>query len=184
MGGGPWRNAVYSNAKFKPHMRTLKNRIPLNRNYAGCFKFDSSSDFKHNRGKGFTPGLCMRRCKAFRYIALSKSFCKCDNFYDQSSKVADNQCNFKFVGAGGPGRNAVYHNKDFDVHAAKRRKEHKKAKKRKLKHKKEKQELKEDPASMDLLKTNKKRFNKHGQDHKKPQDDRSDLLKSKQQHHK
>merc|ERR1712054_573727 len=92
-GGGPWRNAVYTN--------------PNADNYLGCYKDNAARDFSAGpKQYGYTAESCMNKCQDFKYVALQDGgWCSCDNTYSTPSntysQVGKGECNKGFIGGGG-----------------------------------------------------------------------------------
>merc|ERR1719359_2275046 len=107
-GGGPWRNAVYTNVKYTAPK-------PL-AHFLGCYKDNGSRDFAHGpKQYGYTSAKCMDKCKQYKFVALQNGgWCSCDNSYSTPAgtypRMGNGDCNKGFRGGGGPWRNAVYTN--------------------------------------------------------------------------
>jgi len=105
--GGPWRNAVYTNARYS---------APKSQRYLGCYQDNGSRDFRAGPKRyGYRANTCAAACKGYTYVALQNGgWCSCDNSYSTPSstyrKRPTGECNKGFTGGGGPWRNAVYTN--------------------------------------------------------------------------
>merc|ERR1719478_1428090 len=106
--GGPWRNAVYTNARYSAP------KAPAH--FRGCYQDNGSRDFKHGPKRyGYSSTTCMNACKSYKFVALQDNgWCSCDNTYSTPSntyrKRPSGECNKGGTGKGGPWRNAVYTN--------------------------------------------------------------------------
>merc|ERR1711881_231043 len=59
--GGPWRNAVYTNAKY----------VAAPAHFRGCYQDNGSRDFKHGPKRyGYSSTSCMNACKSYKFVAL------------------------------------------------------------------------------------------------------------------
>merc|ERR1711959_763031 len=60
--GGPWRNAVYTNARYS---------APKSQRYLGCYQDNGSRDFRHGPKRyGYRANTCAAACKSYTYVAL------------------------------------------------------------------------------------------------------------------
>merc|ERR1719398_595285 len=101
--GGPWRNAVYTNARYSAP------KAPAH--FRGCYQDNGSRDFKHGPKRyGYSSTTCMNACKSYKFVALQNNgWCSCDNDYSTPSntyrKRPSGECNKGGTGKGGPWRN-------------------------------------------------------------------------------